>query len=219
MTAGPRVLIADDHAATRAGVRAALERGGCRVCAEAANAPDAISAARRERPDVSIIDLDMPGDGLRAVAEIFAERPEAPVLVLTVSADTDDFLDALRAGASGYLLKDMDPAQLSKAVRAALEGEATLPRHLATRLVEEFRRRGSSRNLMLDQSRRVTLTPREWEVLEQLDEGRTTSEIAARLRLSPITVRRHVSSLLHKLEVGSRGEATRLLHDTRRSGA
>ena len=218
MSDEPRVLIADDHAATRAGVRAALERGGCHVCAEAANAPDAVSAARRERPDVSIIDLDMPGDGLRAVAQITAERPEAPVLVLTVSTRTDDLLDALRAGASGYLLKDMDPAGLATAVRAAVAGEATLPGHLASRLIEEFRRQGSSRNLMLDQSRRVTLTPREWEVLEQLDEGRSTREIAARLRVSQVTVRRHVSSVLHKLQVGSREEARQVLHQNGRSG-
>jgi DNA-binding NarL/FixJ family response regulator len=218
MNREPRVLVADDHAATRAGVRAALERGGCRVCAEAANAADAIGAAQRERPDVSIIDLDMPGDGLRAVAEIFAERPEAPVLVLTVSARSEDLLDALRAGASGYLLKDMDPDQLPAAVHAVLGGEAPLPGSLATHLIEEFRHHGGGRNLMLDESRRVTLTPREWEVLEHLDQGHSTAEIAAHLRVSQVTVRRHVSTLLHKLQVGTREEATRVLHDNSRSG-
>jgi DNA-binding NarL/FixJ family response regulator len=211
VTRAPRVLIADDHAATRAGVRMALEHGGCEVCAEAANAPAAIAAAERERPDAALIDLQMPGGGIQAIAAITARLPDTRVIVLTVSADSDDFLDALRAGAAGYLLKDMDPYELAAVVRGALAGEAALPGFLASRLIEEFRHRGDRRTFTLDDSRRVELTPREWDVFELLADGRSTAEIAGRLRLSQVTVRRHVSTLMQKLEVTSREDARRLL--------
>jgi DNA-binding NarL/FixJ family response regulator len=219
MNGRPRVLIADDHAPTRAGVRMALERGGCQVCAEVSNAGDAVRAAMSERPDVCVIDLDMPGDGLRAIAGITSQRPELPVLVLTVSGRADDMFDALRAGASGYLLKDMDPTGLATAVHAAIAGEATIPGALTTSLIDEFRHRPAGRTLTLDQSRRVTLTQREWDVLELLDQGRSTAEMASRLFLSQVTVRRHVSTLLHKLGVDSREEARRVLQQNVRSPA
>jgi DNA-binding NarL/FixJ family response regulator len=206
-----RVLIADDHAPTRAGVRMALEKGGCEVCAEAASAGDAVRAALAERPDVCLVDLGMPGNGFRALSGIASNLPDTPVLVLTVSRSEDDLFDALRAGAAGYLLKDMDPADLVAAVRGALKGEAALPGFLAARLIDEFRHRGRGTTLTLDQNRRVELTPREWDVLELFGEGLSTAEIARRLDLSQVTVRRHMSSLLHKLEVSSREEARRLI--------
>ncbi len=205
----PRVLIADDHAATRLGVRMALEADGCAVCAEAANAGEAVRAAVAEQPDICLVDLGMPGDGLRAVAGIAAALPETPVLVLTVSRSGDDLLDSLRAGASGYLLKDMDPAQLADSVRATLEGEAPLPGFMAARLIEEFRFRGAHHSIVV-KNRRVELTPREWEVLELLSDGLSTAAIAARLQLSQVTVRRHLSMLEQRLQVSSREEAVRL---------
>jgi two-component system, NarL family, nitrate/nitrite response regulator NarL len=205
-----RVLIADDHAPTRAGVRMALERDGCVVCAEVANADDAVEAALRERPDVCLLDIGMPGHGIRAVAQINARMPDIPVVMLTVSRSSDDLFDALRAGAAGYLLKDMDPEQLAPAVRAAAAGEATLPGVLTARLIEEFRRRGAQSQVTLDDGRHVELTPRERDVLELLADGLTTAEIAHRLFLSPVTVRRHLSILMHKLDVTSRDEARRL---------
>ena len=137
-----RVLIADDHPPTRAGVRMALEQGGCEVCAEVATAADAVKAALKERPDICLIDLGMPGNGFRAVSEITSQLPDTPVLVLTVSRSADDLFDALRAGAAGYLLKDMDPEDLVAAVRGTLAGEAALPGFLAARLIDEFRHRG-----------------------------------------------------------------------------
>jgi DNA-binding NarL/FixJ family response regulator len=211
-----RVLIADDHAPTRAGVRMALEHGGCEVCAEVSNAGDALCAALRERPDVCLLDIEMPGNGLRAVAGIAARLPDTAVLMLTVSRNPNDMFDALRAGAMGYLLKDIDPEDMVRAVRGAAAGEAALPGFLATRLIEEFRHRGDTgRTLMLNQSRRVELTRREWDVLEMLSAGLSTAEIANRLLLSQITVRRHISMLLQKLEVSSREEARRLLAQQR----
>jgi DNA-binding NarL/FixJ family response regulator len=206
-----RVLIADDHPPTRAGVRMALERGGLEVCAEAASAGDAIKAAMAERPDICLIDLGMPGNGFRALSGIAAELPDTTILVLTVSRSADDLFDALRAGAAGYLLKDMDPVDLVAAVRGALAGEAALPGFLAARLIDEFRHRGRGTSLTLDHNRRVELTPREWDVLELFGEGLSTAEIARRLNRSQVTVRRHMSGLLRKLEVSSREEARRLI--------
>jgi len=217
VTGTPRVLIADDHAPTRAGVRMALERGGCEVCAELANAVDAVTAAVREKPDACLIDLQMPGDGLRAVAGISSRLPNTRVLVLTVSRNADDMFDALRAGADGYLLKDMDPTGLADAVRSAIAGEAQLPGILTTRLIDEFRHRGDRRTLDLHGSKSVELTPREWDVLELLDEGLSTAQIANRLVLSQVTVRRHMSTLLHKMGASTREQARRLLAERRRS--
>jgi two-component system, NarL family, nitrate/nitrite response regulator NarL len=215
--APPRVLIADDHAPTRAGVRMALERGGCVVCAELDNAVDAVTAALREQPDACLIDLQMPGDGLRAVAGISSRLPNTRVLVLTVSRNADDMFDALRAGADGYLLKDMDPGSLADAVRSALAGEAPLPGFLTARLIDEFKHRGERKTLDLDGSKRVELTPREWDVLELLDDGLSTAQIAGRLALSQVTVRRHLSTLLHKMGASTREQARRLLAERRRS--
>jgi DNA-binding NarL/FixJ family response regulator len=206
-----RVLIADDHPPTRAGVRMALEQGGLEVCAEVASAGDAVRAALDTRPDICLIDLGMPGNGFRAVSGITAKLPDTPVLVLTVSRSADDLFDALRSGAAGYLLKDMDPEDLVEAVRGALAGEASLPGFLTARLIDEFRHRGRGTSLTLKDNRRVELTPREWDVLELFGDGLSTAEIARRLSLSQVTVRRHMSALLHKLEVTSREEARRLL--------
>ena len=119
MTA-PRVLIADDHPLIRVGVRGALQRGGWVVCAEATNAPDAVDAAVRERPDACLLDIKMPGGGISAAGEITERVPETTVVMLTVSRDDADLLDALRAGAVGYLLKDTDPDRLPLAL--ALSG-------------------------------------------------------------------------------------------------
>jgi DNA-binding NarL/FixJ family response regulator len=210
VTRVPRVLVVDDHAPTRAGVRVALERGGCEVCAEVANALDAVAVAVRERPDACLIELGMRG-GLAAVAGIAARLPETVVLVLTVSASPDDFFDALRAGAAGYLLKEMEPAQLPVAVRRAVAGEAALPGVLTARLIEQFRRLGRRGTLALEDGRSVELTPREWLILGLLAEGHSTALMAQGLFVSPVTVRRHVSALLHKLGVASREEARRLI--------
>jgi len=210
-----RVLVADDHAPTRAGVALALEHGGCEVCAEAANADDAIAAAIAERPDVCVIDLEMPGSGIRAVGEITTHLPDTRVVVLTVSTAQDDLFDAIRAGAAGYMLKDMDPGELPDLVRRLAQGEGALPGVLIARLFEQLRSRGSGHAIVLDDGRRVELTSREQDVLEMLADDIPTAEMAGRLFLSPVTVRRHVSTLLHKLGVHSRKDAADMV--TRRT--
>jgi DNA-binding NarL/FixJ family response regulator len=211
-----RVLIADDHVPTRAGVRMALERGGLEVVAEAANADEAVRLAARERPEVCLLDIEMPGSGIRAAADISAGLPGVHILMLTVSRDESQLFDALKAGAAGCLLKDMDPGALPDAVRRVAAGEAVLPGRLARRLIDELRLGDAARaSHGPADGLRVPVTPREREVLELLGERRSTAEMANKLKLSPVTVRRHISALLPKLAVSSREEAQELLARSR----
>ena len=212
------VVLADDHAAVRAGIRLALAGEGFNVVAEAADGPSAVDAALREQPDIALLDVNMPGGGIKAAEEIAAALPRTTVVMLTVSRNDDDLFAALRAGAAGYLLKDTDPGRLPFALRGVLEGEAALPRGLVARLIDEFRTRGKRRRLPLMRQRGVELTEREWEVLEFLHDGLTTAEIAERLSISPVTVRRHVSEILKKLRVTSREEAIQLMEDRGTAG-
>ena len=208
-----RAVIADDHAPTRAGVRDALAAGGIAVVGEGATADAAVEAARRERPDVCLLDIHMPGGGIAAAGRITEELPGTRVVMLSVSRDDADVFAALKAGASGYLLKDMDPERLPAALRGVLAGEAALPRTLVARVIEEFRgaeRRPLPRFL---KRRGVELTDREWQVLELLREELSTADIASRLGVSPVTVRRHVSAILAKLRVPDRKAMARLLEE------
>jgi DNA-binding NarL/FixJ family response regulator len=207
------VVIADDHPPTRAGIRSSLEQDGFVVCAEVADGPSAVEAVLRERPDLCLLDVHMPGNGISAAREISARVPETAVVVLTVSRNDDDVFDALRAGASGYLLKDMDAARLPVALKGVLNGEAALPRRLVARLVDEFRDRGRKRRVPILAERGALLTTREWEVLELMRTGLTTAQISDRLFISQATVRSHIASILRKLRVPDRQTALRLLDD------
>jgi len=206
-----RVLIADEQAATRAGIRAVLEDEGFTICSEATNAQGAVETAVRERPHIALLDVDIPGSGIAAAEQIATRVPETAVVMLTASTVDADLFDSLRAGAAGYLLKGTDPARLSHALRGVLAGEAAIPRTLVTRIIAEFGER-TQRRLELAW-RGIELTPREWEVLELLREGLTTGRMAERLFVSPVTVRRHVSTLLRKLEAPDREAAVRMLDD------
>jgi DNA-binding NarL/FixJ family response regulator len=215
MTGPLTVLLADDHPAVRAGVRAALEGGGLTVVAEVGNAEDAVEGAAEHRPDVCLLDVRMPGGGIWAAKEISEQVEETIVVMLTVSSAQEELFEALRAGASGYLLKDMDPKRLPSLLRAAVVGEAPLPPTLVARLVDEFRARGRRRFLALPQRRSVELTTREYEVLELLRKGLSTADIAERLFISRITVKRHISSVMQKLDVRTRADAVRLAGGSR----
>jgi DNA-binding NarL/FixJ family response regulator len=204
------VLIADDHARTRSLVRAALERtGGFRVCAEVSDAAAAFVSAKEERPDVCLLDINMPGSGIKVAAQITATLPETAVVMLTVSRQDEDLFDALRAGASGYLLKGIDENAIGDALRRVLDGEATLPGSLVARLVEEFRDR-EHRRVALPEGQLARLTGREWDVLELMRKSLSTVEIAERLFVSATTVRSHISSILRKLGVADRQAAVNL---------
>ena len=206
-----KVIIADDHVPTRSGVRAALEEGGFEVCAEVGTGPAAVEAAKASDPDVCVLDINMPGGGIEAAAAIAEELPNTQIVMLTASLDDADLFDALRAGASGYLLKDTNPDRLPFALRGVLSGEAALPRALVARVIEEFRGRGRRRRLPVLRRLNVDLTDREWEVLELMREELPTKEIAGRLQISEVTVRRHVATVLKKLQVKDRAAAVHLL--------
>ena len=204
-----RVLIADGQAPARARARIALQGRGLVVAAEAADADSAVEAARRERPDVCLLDPDLPGDGIRACAKITAACPETAVVMYTGAQTDADLFVALRAGASGYLPKTTDTTRLAFALRGVLRGEAALPRNLVTRLIEEFR--SQDRRRRLPQGDR--LSTREWEVLELMRQGLSTAEMATRLFVSSVTIRTHVSSIVRKLKVPDRAAAVRLLDE------
>ena len=213
----PRVLIADDHPPTRAGVRAALQ-DDFEICGEAASASTAVELALAELPDICLIDVHMPGGGIHAAAEITSKLPTAAVVMLSISQHDDDLFAALSAGAVGYLLKGIDPARLPLALLGVLQGEAAVPRSLVARVLAELRDQSARRRLPMVGQRSVSLTNREWQVLDLLRDGFTTEQIAKRLFIAPVTVRTHVSSILRKLEVGDRDAAIRLVTAPRRLG-
>lgn len=210
-----RVLIADDHPPTRDDVRRALA-GDERftVCAEAADAPGAIQAAVRSRPDVCLLDVRMPGSGLAAAWEISARLPQAKIVMLTISETDTDLFSALRAGADGYLLKTMNLARLPEALNGACSGEAPLPRTLMTRVLGRFHAPEPRwRQTVTGVTPGQRLTTREWEVLDLLAQGRSTAEIARALGLSPVGVRVHIASVVRKLGVADRAAAVALFRE------
>jgi two-component system nitrate/nitrite response regulator NarL len=206
------VLIADDHPPYRAGVRALLESEGFTVVAEAGDRRSAVQLASRHRPDVCVVDLDMPGGGLNAVRTIVQKLPESVVVVLSISSSSDDLVGAVQAGAAGLLVKGNDRAALAKALRAALDGEAVLPRKLVRPLLQRLvHARG--RMLQLENGTTLRLTDREWTIASMLREDRSTEQMAQSLQISPVTVRRHVSALMRKLGARDRRQAARVLRE------
>jgi DNA-binding NarL/FixJ family response regulator len=200
-----RILLADDHAPTRTDIRQILEDDGrFTVVAEVHDAAAAVEASVRERPDVCLLDIHMPGTGIAAAWEISGRLPQTKIVMLTVSREDEHLFASLRAGASGYLLKDMNAARLPHALSDVLEGKAALPGELAARLVSEFRDRSPRRRRMLAEGPYATLTSREWQVLDLLRQELSTAEIARRLVLSPVTVRTHTNSILRKVRAPNR---------------
>ena len=203
------VLIAAERLPTRVGLRLALEPEA--RCTEAADAQSAVNAAVRDRPDVCLLGLDPAGQGLRVVNEIVSKVPSAAVILLTNRLDEEEFMAAVRAGASGYLTQNLDPARLPYVVRGALRGEPAVPRKFVSRLLDELRTRDRRRSVVLADRGRVSLTTREWEVVELLLRSASTADIATQLGVAPVTVRRHVGSVERKLGVSTRAEVVELL--------
>ena len=206
-----RVLIADAQPRARARLRKPLEQDKrFEVSAEASDCAAAVQAALRERPDLCLLDIRLPGNAIAAAREIATRLPGTKVVMVTMSVDDDDLFNALRAGAVGYLPKDTDPARLPHVLQDTLDGGAPIPRHLVTRLVIEFRDHGPHRRTVLSEDGH-DLTSREWEVLALLRQGLSTQQIADRLFVSGTTVRSHVAALLRKLHLPDR-DALRKLH-------
>lgn len=206
----PSAVIADDHPVIRQGVRMALTRGGFEVLAEVADGDEAVEAVLRLRPDVCLLDISMPVDGIEAAARITEAQVATRVVMLTVSDRTEDVIAALRAGAVGYLPKDTHPDRLPAALCGVLKGEAALPRELVGRVLHEFR--GFTEEVAYPvRVGEVELSTRESEIFRMLHSGRSTSEISELLSLSPITVRRHISAGVAKLGVADRKAAIQTL--------
>ena len=198
-----RVLVADGYAAARAGAGAAVEPFGFRVVAEAADAAEALAAAREARPQLCVVAADLPGGGLSATRALAQALPQTKIVVLGgVSTDVDLAL-ALEAGASGYLPRAAAPDRLPSVLNAALDGYVSMPLALLARMVQRGDR-GGKPVLALPGRPAVALTRREQQVLEALLDGASTAAIAVRLAVSQVTVRRYVSRVLHKAGVRDR---------------
>jgi DNA-binding NarL/FixJ family response regulator len=207
----PSVVIADDHPAIRLGVRMALMRDGMCVLAEAADRDGAVTAVVRERPDVCLLDIQMPGGGIETAATLAAVAPQTAVVMLTVSTSTAHLLAALRAGAVGYLPKDTPPDRLPAALRGVLAGEPALPRAFVGPVLGELRATRGARRAPTGRAAAGELTAREAQIMQMVGSGLRTAQIGEALGVSPITVRRHVSTAMAKLGVADRTEAVRAL--------
>jgi DNA-binding NarL/FixJ family response regulator len=196
-----RVLIVDDHAVVREGLRAFLElQDRMEVIGEAGDGREAIEEAERLRPDVILMDLVMPRlDGVEAMRELHEQVPAARVIVLTSFLDDERLLPALRAGAAGYLLKNVEPQDLARAIRLADAGEAMIDPAVAARLVDAL--------VEVRGDERPKLTRREQEVLELIGRGLANKRIALELGIAEKTVKTHVSHVLAKLGVSDRTQA------------
>jgi two-component system, NarL family, nitrate/nitrite response regulator NarL len=212
----PRVLIAESQQPTRQGIRLLLQRNGFEVCAEAADATAALRAALRERPALCLVDTSLRGGGIGAAGRICSRVPETEVVVLTDSANENELLEVVQAGASGYLEKNLGRDALARALHAVVAGESAFPRAMLGPVLDEFRTRHHRRRLRLPARPAVELSRRESEVLDLLRRGLATGEIADRLDISPVTVRRHIGLLLRKLGVPDRNAALKLLDRSER---
>jgi DNA-binding NarL/FixJ family response regulator len=206
-----KVVVAAAGPATRAGVRLALAAPDVDVCAEAESVPDLIAAVQRTQPDVCIVDGELSDSPVRTAAEIMARVPSVAIVLLTDEVSETEFLGAVRVGVAGYLHKGISPAALSNVVRAVANGEPAIPRSLVVSLINGYRQRPARGPLDMPTPRGMDLTSREWEVLDFMRDGLSTRQIADRLLISEVTVRRHISSVLKKLNVTTRTDAVKLL--------
>lgn len=204
-----RVLIADDHTLFRGGLRAVLEARDVEVVGEAANGREAVQLVDRLRPDIVLMDLDMPIlSGFDATRLISAAQPDVRVIVLTGSADEENLFEAIKSGAVGYLLKDLNADELMSMLDCAMRGDAALTPYLAKRLLAEFAKKPTAETAVRRHGRASDeLTEREIEVLQVLTQGLTTDvELAERLVVSPNTIKYHLRNILAKLHLRDRAQ-------------
>jgi DNA-binding NarL/FixJ family response regulator len=205
LAVGPlRVVVADDHPHYRRGLVRILTTAGVEVVAQVANGEAAIEAAVETAPDVVVMDLNMPGmSGFDATRAVRQRAPASPVLVLTVSAQETDVVDAIVAGASGYVLKDAPVDEVVGGIRAVAAGQSQISPRIALTLLRRIREHAPADPV----AEQVELSARELEVLSLVADGMSNSEIGAELVISPSTVRNHISSILMKLHVENRVQA------------
>ena len=201
-----RVVVVDDHDLFRTGLRNLLEEQGVNVVGEAANGETAIRLASELAPDVVIMDLNMPGlTGVETTRKLAGVAPLARVVVLTISADDDDVMDAVMAGACGYLLKDSSIQDLIVGIRAAAAGESLISPQIAGKLLQRLRSQSTNEDAAA--TIRAELSDREIEVLKLIANGKDNAQIARDLFISPKTVKNHISNILMKLQIENRIQA------------
>jgi DNA-binding NarL/FixJ family response regulator len=201
-----RVLVVDDHDLFRTGLRNLLEDEGVVVVGEAAGGAEAVRIVREVAPDVVVMDLNMPGmTGVEATRQISSVAPLTRVVVLTISDQDGDVMDAILAGACGYLLKDSSIQDLIQGIRSAAVGEALISPSIASKVLRRIRSTTSREDI--EKAIRAELSDREIEVLKLIANGKDNAQIAAELHISPKTVKNHISNILMKLQIGNRIQA------------
>ena len=201
-----RVLVVDDHDLYRTGLRNLLEEQGVNVVGEAENGETAIRLASDLAPDVVIMDLNMPGvGGVETTRRLSSLAPLSRVVVLTISADDDDVMNAVMAGACGYLLKDSSIQELIAGIRAASEGESLISPQIAAKVLQRLR--AQSKDADAAETIRAELSDRELQVLKLIANGKDNAQIARELFISPKTVKNHISNILMKLQIENRIQA------------
>ena len=203
---GIRVLLVDDHDLFRTGLRNRLEELGVEVVGEAGTGTEAVGLVREHTPDVVVMDLNMPGiSGVEATRQITSIAPLTRVLVLTISDQDGDVIDAIMAGACGYLLKDASIQELLRGIQAASVGESLISPHVAAKVLQRVR--ATSGQPEIEETIRSELSDREIEVLKLIANGKDNAEIAGELHISPKTVKNHISNILMKLQIENRIQA------------
>lgn len=203
-----RVMLVDDHALVRSAVRQAITAPDVELVGEAATAEEALALAPVLRPDVLLLDIDLPGmTGVQLVQELAPRLPQTKIVMLTVSSSERDLIDAMARGAAGYLTKDLSPEALLRTLRGTQRGELAMSRRFAARALRHFADAARRGRAAAGADDLMNLSPRENDVLAMLADGLTDREIATALTISPRTVETHVSNILHKLSVRNRAEA------------
>ena len=201
-----RVVIVDDHDLFRTGLRNLLEEQGVDILGEAATGVEAVRSVRELAPDVVVMDLNMPGmTGVEATRHISRDAPLTRVVVLTISDQEQDVMDAILAGACGYMLKDSSIQELMAGIRAAAIGESLISPHIASKVLQRVRSTSSVPEIA--ETIRAELSEREIEVLKLIANGKDNAQIAGELHISPKTVKNHISNILMKLQIDNRIQA------------